>query len=79
MPDNRNKHEANASGKYYITNDCDGCGKCFPYALQNIMYTQGASKFFIYRQPIDDQEKEKVQRALKACPISCIKDDGAKV
>lgn len=66
----------NAPGKYYVTDTCDGCGICFSVALQNFMYTNDASFYFIYQQPVDEREEDDVRRAMSLCPMDCIGDDG---
>jgi len=68
--------EENAPGKYYVTNACNGCGICFSYALQNFMYSNDASYYYIYNQPADEREVEDIRRAMDVCPMACIKDDG---
>lgn len=68
--------EENAPGKYYVTSDCNGCGLCFSYALQNFMYNNDASFYFIYNQPTDEREEADIRRAMEVCPMVCIRDDG---
>ena len=68
--------EDNAPGKFYVTKDCNGCGVCFMYALQNFMYSNDSSYYFIYNQPADAREVEDIRKAIDVCPMSCIKDDG---
>jgi len=70
------KLQENAHGRYYVTGDCNGCGICFSYALQNFMYSNDSSFYFIYRQPADMREEEDIRRAMEVCPMNCIKDDG---
>jgi len=70
------KLEENASGKYYVTDACDGCGICFSYAIQNFMYSSDSSYYFVFQQPVDPREEVDIQRAMELCPMSCIKDDG---
>jgi len=66
----------NAPGKFYVTSACNGCGICFSYALQNFMYSNDASYYFIYNQPADEREEADIRRAMDVCPMSCIMDDG---
>ena len=68
--------EDNAPGRYYVTSDCNGCGICFSYALQNFMYTNDSSKYFVMNQPVDEREEEDIRRAMDVCPMVCIMDDG---
>ena len=68
--------EDNAPGKYYVTDACDGCGLCFSKALQNFMYSNDSSYYFVYQQPSDEREDADIREAITVCPMDCIKDDG---
>jgi len=70
------KLQENAPGKYYVTSDCNGCGLCFSCALQNFMYSNDSSFYYIYQQPADVREEEEIRRAMEVCPMNCIRDDG---
>jgi len=73
------KLEENAPGKYYVTDDCNGCGLCFAYALQNFMYAGDSSYYYIIEQPADHREEEDILKAISVCPMDCIKNDGERV
>ena len=66
----------NAPGKFYVTSDCNGCGLCFMHALQNMMYCNDASYYFIYNQPEDERETADLAKAMEVCPMNCIHNDG---
>ncbi|HWP83139.1 MAG TPA: ferredoxin [Bacteroidota bacterium] len=66
----------NAPGKYYVTSACNGCGICFAYAIQNFMYSNDSSYYFVYQQPKDPREEADIWKAMEVCPMDCIKDDG---
>ncbi len=69
----------NEQGKYYVTDLCDGCGLCFSKALQNFMYSNDSSYYFVYQQPTDEREDADIREAMSVCPQDCIKDDGVLV
>ncbi len=73
------KLAANAQGKYYVTDGCNGCGLCYSVALQNFMYTNDASHYFILQQPQDPREEQDIIEAMAICPMECIHDDGLTV
>ena len=73
------KLEENAPGKFYVTDGCDGCGLCFSVALQNFMYNNDATYYYIYQQPVDEREVNDIRQAMLVCPQDCIKDDGEPV
>jgi len=68
--------QENTSGRYYVTDACNGCGLCFSYALQNFMYSNDSSYYYVFQQPADSREENDVRRAMDVCPMNCIKDDG---
>lgn len=70
------KLEDNEPGKYYVTDDCNGCGLCFTSALQNFMYSSDSSYYYIIQQPADEREEEDIRKAIELCPMDCIRDDG---
>lgn len=71
--------EANAPGRYYVAEGCNGCGICYSIALQNFMYNADASRYFILSQPEDPGEEHDILEAMALCPMECIHDDGLKV
>jgi ferredoxin len=73
------KLSENAPGKFYVTDECDGCGLCFSVALQNFMYNNDATYYFVYQQPVDPREEDDIRQAMLVCPKDCIKDDGETV
>ena len=70
------RHEDNAPGKYYVTDACNGCGLCFSKALQNFMYSNDSSYYFVYQQPADEREEADIIEAISVCPEDCIGNDG---
>ena len=68
----------NSPGKYYVTSGCNGCGICFSYALQNFMYSNDSTYYYVYSQPVDEREEADIRRAMEVCPMDCIRDDGDK-
>ena len=69
--------DENAEGKYYTTSDCNGCGLCFSVALQNFMYSNDSSYYYIIQQPADEREEADLQQAIALCPVDCIITDPA--
>jgi ferredoxin len=76
MEGSGNKLADNEPGKYYVTDTCDGCGLCFSRALQNFMYSNDSSYYYVYQQPADEREEADIRDAMSVCPMDCIKDDG---
>ena len=76
MQPNGKRLEENAPGKYYITDACNGCGLCFSKALQNFMYSNDSSYYYVYQQPADEREEADILEAISVCPEDCIFSDG---
>ena len=76
MQETGKRLEDNAPGKYYVTGECNGCGLCFSKALQNFMYSNDSSYYFVYQQPADEREEADILDAISVCPEDCIKTDG---
>ena len=70
------KYDDNSPGKYYVTDSCNGCGLCFSVALQNFMYSNDSSYYYVYQQPVDQREEVDLREAIAVCPMDCIKYDG---
>ena len=70
------RYDDNEAGKYYVTDTCNGCGLCFSVALQNFMYSNDSSYYYVYQQPADEREEADIREAISVCPMDCIKDDG---
>ena len=70
------RFDDNAPGKFYVTDACNGCGLCFSKALQNFMYSNDSSYYYVLEQPADIREEEDIREAMSVCPEDCIKDDG---
>lgn len=67
---------ANAWGRYYVSNECDGCGACAECAPLNIGRAWDGTYCAIAFQPQDAGEEEALLRAMRACPLGCLHDDG---
>jgi ferredoxin len=66
----------NAWGQYYVTDVCNGCGICAPYAGANFERSFDGSRYYLIQQPYDDWEEQAVLDAMEACPLHAIRDDG---
>lgn len=76
MPATAQRLRANAYGKYYVTDECNGCGICASYAPANFESSFDGAYYGLIRQPVDESEEEAVRDAMEACPLRCIRDDG---
>lgn len=70
------RFDDNVPGKYYVTDLCNGCGLCLSVALQNFMYSNDSSYYYVYQQPVDEREEADIREAISVCQMDCINDDG---
>ncbi len=74
--DQRERKAKNVSGKYYITDECDGCAYCASVAPENFDYDKESNSYYVCKQPADSGEEELVQEAMEDCPIDAIRVNG---
>ncbi len=69
------KNPQNVDGAYYTDSDCIACDSCSMIAPNNFKLSDD-NLSFVYKQPASQEEKDKVEEALSACPVGSIGDDG---
>jgi ferredoxin len=68
-----NKLPNNVPGKYYTTEECDGCAYCAAVAPDNFEFDKPTNTYFIGKQPVDREEEELIMEAKEDCPVDAIK------
>jgi ferredoxin len=63
----------NVPGKYYTTEDCDGCAYCASVAPDNFDFEKDTNTYFVAKQPATPEEEEFVREALEDCPVDAIR------
>jgi ferredoxin len=63
----------NVPGKYYTTEECDGCAYCASVAPENFDFEKESNTYFVARQPADKEEEEILQEAKEDCPVDAIR------
>jgi ferredoxin len=66
----------NVEGKYYTTEECDGCAYCASVAPENFDFDRETNTYHVSKQPQDEEEEEFMQEAIEDCPVSAIKMNG---
>ena len=74
MADREDKVSENVNGPFYVDTSCIQCGNCSEVAPEN--FAQGEDFYYVYKQPVNDEENENCQQALEECPVDAIGDDG---
>jgi ferredoxin len=69
------KLPGNVEGKYFTTEDCDGCAYCAAVAPENFDFDRTSNTYFVSRQPVSEVEMEEVLEAMEDCPLDAIRDD----
>lgn len=65
----------NVPGKYYTTEECDGCAYCASVAPDNFDFDKETNTYFVARQPAEKEEEEFIQEAKEDCPVDAIQSD----
>ena len=68
----------NVPGKYYTTDECDGCAYCASVAPENFEFDKSTNTYFVGKQPVDAEEEEFILEAKDDCPLDAIRTNGAK-
>ena len=63
----------NAPGKYFTTEECDGCAYCAAVAPDNFEFDKPTNTYFVTKQPVDFEEDELVRDAKEDCPVDAIR------
>ena len=70
------RHPLNEEGCVYVTDTCNGCGKCSEIVPDLFRLDESTSKSYVYNQPGTEQEVEESLAALDVCPTESIYTDG---
>ncbi len=76
MADLENKYEDNASGKFYVDDQCIDCDLCRETAPDNFTRQEDGGYSFLKKQPENEDEEALCKEAMEGCPVEAIGDDG---
>jgi ferredoxin len=62
----------NVAGKYYTTEECDGCAYCASVAPENFDFEKETNTYYVAQQPATKEQEEFVQEAKEDCPVDAI-------
>jgi ferredoxin len=68
----------NVPGRYYVDEQCIGCGICSEIAPQNFKSNHRDGYDYVYKQPCSREERRMCAEAVNVCPVNAIGDDGVK-
>ena len=68
----------NVAGKFFTTEECDGCAYCASIAPENFDFAKGTNTYFVIRQPRTKSEEDDMLEAMEDCPVDaiCLEDSG---
>jgi ferredoxin len=76
MADAANKYPENATGKYYVDNQCIDCDLCRETAPANFKRNDDGGYSVVYKQPSGPDEEKLCKEAQEGCPVEAIGDNG---
>jgi len=74
-----NKLPNNVPGKYYVTDECDGCAYCASIAPELFDFERESNTYYVSKQPTNPEEEEFLQEAKDDCPVDAIRCEVAAV
>ena len=77
MADAANKYTQNASGSYYVDDQCIDCDLCRETAPNNFTRAEDEGYSYVFKQPENDEETAQCREAMEGCPVEAIGDNGS--
>ena len=78
MADKSNKWPDNASGKFYVDQQCIDCALCRETAPDFFGRNDDSSYTYVVKQPATPEDIQLCEDAMHDCPVEAIGDDGDK-
>lgn len=78
MADKESKFSQNATGRFYVDDQCIACDACVIEAPRFFVMNDDDGHAFVTLQPNTLSELEECENALEACPVEAIGKDGEK-
>jgi len=76
MADKNSKFSENASGKYYVDDQCIACDACCVEAPKFFFMNDDEGHAFVKIQPMSPEDFADCENAMAACPVEAIGNDG---
>ena len=76
MADKDKKWADNATGKFYVDDQCIDCDACRTEAPNHFTRNDSHGYSYVYKQPETPEEIETAISAMEACPVEAIGQDG---
>jgi ferredoxin len=76
MADIANRYGENATGKFYVDNQCIDCDLCRETAPDNFKRNDDGGYSFVFKQPASSEEEARCKEAMEGCPVEAIGNNG---
>lgn len=76
MADKSQKWPENASGKFYVDNQCIDCDLCRETAPDYFTRNEDGGFSYVHNQPTTEEGIGLCMEALEGCPVEAIGNDG---
>ena len=76
MADIANKYVENATGKFYVDDQCIDCDLCRETAPNNFKRSDDGGYSYVFKQPTTPEEDAQCREAMEGCPVEAIGNNG---
>ena len=76
MADPNDKVPENAPGLFYVDAQCIDCDVCRDTAPDNFTRSDEHNYSYVFKQPVNEEERALCEEALISCPVEAIGNDG---
>ncbi len=76
MADKTHRYPENATGKFYVDNQCIDCDLCRQTAPKNFERNAEKGYSYVVKLPETPEEEKHCIEAMQGCPVEAIGDDG---
>lgn len=76
MADKANKYPENAPGKFFVDDQCIDCDACRATAPDNFTRQDEKGFSYVFKQPVNETERQLCIDAMEGCPVEAIGNDG---
>ncbi|MFH1857850.1 MAG: ferredoxin, partial [Candidatus Omnitrophota bacterium] len=66
----------NATGKYYVDDQCIDCDLCRQIAPDNFAHSADKGYSYLAKLPASPEEEKQCTEAMQGCPVEAIGNDG---
>ena len=70
------RHPENVLGRFYVDDSCLPCVVCLELCPAVFLMPEDSDHAFVAKQPETKEEMETCVKAVEACPMNAIGDDG---